>query len=387
MSTGEFGVGSLACFSSLDQVGEGTYGYVYRGTDKRNGNVVALKRLLFHRENAGFPLSAVREIKFLKSLQHKNIILLKDVVSSKGCEHIEKCLRTDTNRTEERGEKPDATESSDHTRNALREWGNLYLVFEYVEHDLGGLIDAKYSFSTREVKCIARQLLDVLDYLSEKKILHRDIKSSNILLTNRHQVKLADFGLARSILSSDGRELRQDLTNNVVTMWYKPPELLLGATRYNYAVDLWSTACVLAELELGRPLFPGRTEVEQLDFISKALGTPTADSCGDLKNLPNYDMLRNLPRVSNTLRTSYYGKLSDMSINLLERVLVFDPSRRASAKILLSHQYFTTQPLPPMEPTDLEPMRIDPGVSYHEYRTKQLKRQRENAPERIETAP
>jgi cyclin-dependent kinase 12/13 len=220
----------------------------------------------------------------------------------------------------------------------------------------------------------------VLDYLQEKKILHRDIKSSNILLTNRHQVKLADFGLARSILSSDGRELRQDLTNNVVTMWYKPPELLLGATRYNSAVDLWSTACVLAELELGRPLFPGRTEAEQLDFICKGLGTPSADSCGDLKSLPNYEtMLLSLPRLNNTLRSSYAGKLDPMSINLLERVLVFDPSRRASAKILLSHQYFLTQPLPPNEPTDLEPMRIDAGVSYHEYRTKQLKRQREQS--------
>jgi len=115
-------------------------------------------------------------------------------------------------------------------------------------------LDSKYKFSLRQIKCIMRQLFDVLDYLYEKKILHRDIKCSNILLSNRHHVKLADFGLARSFQSFDGRDLNCDMTNNVITMWYKPPELLLGAVRYSSGVDIWSVgkciSCIICFMTL-----------------------------------------------------------------------------------------------------------------------------------------
>ena len=331
-------------------------------------------RLLFHKEHLGFPLNAVRELKFLKCLQHKNVVQLKDVVTSKGCEMIEKNVKTDSNRSEERKTTAEKNQNS-----ILSLCGNLYLVFEFVEHDLGGLLDSKYKFSTREVKCIAKQLFEVLEFLSEKKVLHRDIKSSNILITNRHQVKLADFGLARSIQSADGRELRADLTNNVVTMWYRAPELLLGAVRYSHSVDVWSVGCVLAELELGRPLFPGRTDVEQMDVICRILGTPNEELWSGVYKLPCYDSIwKNMTSYSSTLKTACNGRLSDGLIDLLERVLVFDPSRRVSAKIVLSNKYFLTQPLPPIDPTDLEPLNVTAGVSYHEYRTKQQKRQRGN---------
>jgi cyclin-dependent kinase 12/13 len=324
----------------------------------------------------GFPLNAVRELKFLKCLQHKNIVQLKDVVNSKGCDAIEKETKTDTNRSED---KKSTKDQDRHESEILSACGNIYLVFEFVEHDLGGLLDAKYKFSIREVKCIAKQLFEVLEFLSEKKILHRDIKSSNILITNRHQVKLADFGLARSIMSADGRDLRLDLTNNVVTMWYKAPELLLGAVRYAHSIDVWSTGCVIAELELGRPLFPGRTDIEQMDLVCRTLGTPSEDIWTGLQKMPAYEsVLLATASYSSTFRSSISGRVSDSLIDLLERILVFDPSRRASAKIVLTNKYFLTQPLPPIDPTDLEPLNVTAGVSYHEYRTKQMKRQREN---------
>lgn len=393
-----FGVGSLGRFTGLDQVGEGTYGYVYKARDQSTGETVALKRsafvrlnqimatyyhfpfyfirLIFHKEITGFPLNAVRELKFLKCLQHKNIVQLKDVVSSKGYEQIEKDIKTDTNRGEEKRSDQEKG-SNGNNKTVLSLCGNLYLVFEFVEHDLGGLLDSKYKFNIREVKCIAKQLFEVLEFLSERKVLHRDIKSSNILITNRHQIKLADFGLARSIQSADGRELRVDLTNNVVTMWYKPPELILGAVRYAHSVDVWSVGCVLAELELGRPLFPGRTDAEQIDLICRTLGTPSDEIWSGLSKMPNYDsLLQHAPTYNSNLRSSVSGKLSDSITDLLERILVYDPVRRPSAKILLTNKYFNTQPLAPLDPADLEPLHIAPGVSYHEYRTKQQKRQR-----------
>lgn len=414
-------------------MGEGTYGYVYRAKDKKTGELVALKRLIFHKEASGFPLCAVREIKFLKSLQHKNIVKLKDVATSKGCEHIEIPVKKDitianqtqtlhrtTNddikvdgkekedmdiesKTNENDDDKDKVKSNDEMKkvkkskiNKEREkieiskrneggelpgCGNLYLVFEYVDHDLGGLIDSKISFPPRAIKSIMKQLLEVLDYLSEKKIIHRDIKSSNILLSNRYHVKLADFGLARSIVGPDGlREGKIDLTNNVITMWYKPPELLLGTQRYSYAVDMWSAGCVFAELELGRPLLPGKSELQQLELICKSIGTPTEESWSGVTSLPNYDsLLRNMQKYNTNFRSSYATLIPDSLIGLLERILVLDPSRRTSARIALSNNYFLTPPIAPHDPAELEPLNIDGGVSLHEFQTKQKRKQKEES--------
>ena len=263
-------VSSIACYDAQDQVGEGTYGYVYRAIDKRNNSVVALKRLIVHKDYLGFPLCAVRELKFLKSLQHKNIVRLLDVAISKGVMHLDKAIKTDKDgagagagvaagagaaaaggagagagagaggvaarsgtkagvsdvgkdgtAVRKKSEHEKAKERDQEASSlVLSRCSNLYLVFEYVEHDLGGLVDAKYSFQPRVFKSIIKQLLEVLDFLETKKILHRDIKSSNILISNMHQIKLADFGLARSTLNvTCGTEGKMDLTNNVVTMW------------------------------------------------------------------------------------------------------------------------------------------------------------------------
>jgi cyclin-dependent kinase 12/13 len=161
-------------------------------------------------------------------------------------------------------------------------------------------------------------------------------------------------------------------------MWYKPPELLLGAVRYGSAVDMWSAGCVLAELELGRPLFPGKVELEQLDLICRALGTPGEDMWPGVSAMANFsDLLKNLPKYAASLKISYGSKLSEPALNLLERILVVDPARRSSAKIALTNKYFLTSPLPPIDPADLEPLNVTSGVSYHEYKTKQVRKQRE----------
>eukprot|EP00605_Chrysophyceae_sp_TOSAG23-4_P000135 GSChrysophyteH1.ASY1.ANO1.154.1 assembled CDS len=287
------------------------YGFVYRA-QALNGDLVALKRLVIHKEHMGFPLCAVREIKFLKQLRHRNIVQLRDIITSKGCEQMEVAC------------------------------GSLYLAFEYIEHDLGGLVDAKYRFSDISLKCVMKQVFDALAFLAENRIIHRDIKCSNILISSHHYVKLADFGLARSAALPDGREGRIDMTNNVVTIWYRAPELLLGSQRYSYGIDVWSAGCVFAELARGRPLFPGKTEVEQLDLIFRTLGTPSV-------------------------------------ADLLDRIFAMDPSRRCSARTVLSSRYFMTPPLPPADPASLPPLDLAAGTSLHEFETKQRRKAKERA--------
>ena len=356
MPTG--GVGSISCYHNFEQVGEGTYGYVFRAVDRRNNELVALKRLIFHKENLGFPLCAVREIKFLRSLHHKNIVKLLDIATSKGCEGYDGLIKPKTQKEEpavaadptaagggeEGKESKDVKEGKESKRDPqdscleLQRCGNLYLVFEYVEHDLGGLIDAKYKFPTKAVKSIMLQLLEVLEFLIEKKIIHRDIKSSNILISDRHVIKLADFGLARSRTASDGREGKVDMTNNVITMWYKPPELLLGEQRYSHPVDMWSAGCVLAELELGRPIFPGKSESEQLDLICRVLGTPTEENWPGVTSMNYHDsLLKNMPKYTSTLRQAYSQKISEPVLGLLDRIFVADPTRRFVILCLVSH--------------------------------------------------
>lgn len=320
----------------------------------------------------------MREIKFLKKLQHKNIVKLRDVVTSKGCEHKELPIKAEFQRADAAKAHAAEQAAEEDGYDILKLCGNLYFVFEFVEHDLGGLIDAKYKFSPREIKCIMKQLFEVLDYLQDVKVVHRDIKTSNILLSSRHHVKLADFGLARSLQSHDGRELRVDLSNNVITLWYRPPELLLGAVRYASAVDVWSMGCVLAELELGRPLFPGKTETEQIEMIFRTIGTPDESTWPGLSALSNTDaLLGNLPKYASTLQYNYSGKIPETSMNLLERILVADPVKRSSAKIALTNVFFHSAPFPPNDPADLEPLAVSEGISYHEYKTKVTRKQKE----------
>lgn len=323
-------------------------------------------RLNIQKEHSGFPLCAIREIKFLKTLNHNNIVKLQNVVTSKGYQ---------TNDTFQNDKKSDQETINKDGESIFKLSGNLYFVFEFVEHDLGGLIDSKYEFSTISIKFIMKQLFEVLEYLHDKKIIHRDIKSSNILIKNNFIVKLADFGLARSLPHFDDKI---ELTNNVITLWYRPPELLLGSTNYSSSIDIWSVGCVFAELELYRPIFPGKSEPEQLEIIFRYLGSPNEESWPEAYKYPYYDkLMKPLTIYNSNIKLSFASKISESSLGLLERLLVKDPSKRYSARSALSDRYFLTRPLPPSNPEDLEPMKFDINTSFHEYKTKMTRKKNE----------
>ena len=382
--------GTIYGYTAVEMVGEGTYGSVYKAKSKTTGEKVALKKLILHKESAGFPLFAVREIRFLRCLQHRNIVQLKDVVTSKGCEW---------------SELPSKNENHDDIK--LSPLGSLYLVFEYVEHDLAGLIDSKHKFSPRAIKCIMKQLFEALEYIHSRNCVHRDIKSSNLLITSRHHLKLADFGLARTISKVDSKT-NLNLTNNVVTLWYKAPELILGSRCYTESVDIWSAACVLAELELGRPLFPGRTDVEELRLIYDVIGTPTEASYPEMCSLPRYvELTKSLNSNNNgsnssssnsssssSSSSSMNGKInirsswittrgiSEAVLSLLERVLVPNPLNRLGARSVLENRYFKAHPTPPNDPGELDPLVFK--MELHEYQTKKKRKQEKQEKEEKE---
>jgi serine/threonine protein kinase len=234
MSSSVFGgCRSVDSFQKINRIGEGTYGYVYRAIDKETSGVVALKRLIMHNEDYdGFPLTSLREIKLLKRCNHPNIVKLIDIVV---------------------GSKRDA----------------VFLMFEYCEHDLAALLTGvKNPFKESEIKCLVQQLLSAVEYIHRNWIIHRDIKLSNLLYNSKGQLKLADFGLARTM----SQPSPVALTQKVVTLWYRSPELLLGCETYTLAVDIWSVGCIMGELLLNRPMLAGDDELQQLQLVFKLLG-------------------------------------------------------------------------------------------------------------------
>ncbi|GJN16677.1 hypothetical protein PR202_gb03694 [Eleusine coracana subsp. coracana] len=220
--------------------------------------------------------------------------------------------------------------------------GSIYMVFEYMDHDLTGLADRPgMRFTVPQIKCYMRQLLTGLHYCHVNQVLHRDIKGSNLLIDNEGNLKLADFGLARSF-SSDHNG---NLTNRVITLWYRPPELLLGSTKYGPAVDMWSVGCIFAELLNGKPILPGKNEPEQLTKIFELCGTPDDLIWPGVTKMPWYNNFKP-PRPLKRRVKEFFKHFDRHALDLLEKMLTLDPSQRISAKDALDAEYFWTDPLP-----------------------------------------
>ncbi|KAG6398734.1 hypothetical protein SASPL_140203 [Salvia splendens] len=305
------GCRSVDEFERLNKIDEGTYGVVFRARDKKTGEIVALKKVKMEKEREGFPLTSLREINILLSFDYPSIVDVKEVVVGSNLDSI-------------------------------------FMVMEYMEHDLKALMETmKQPFSQSEVKCLMIQLLEGVKYLHDNWVLHRDLKTSNLLLNNRGELKICDLGLARQY----GSPLKP-YTHLVVTLWYRAPELLLGAKLYSTAIDMWSLGCIMAELLSKEPLFNGKTEVEQLDKIFRILGTPNETIWPGFSKLPGVKV-NFVKHQYNLLRrkfpaTSFTGSpvLSDTGFDLLNRLLTYDPDKRISAEEALNHEWFSEVPLP-----------------------------------------
>jgi len=324
-----------------EQVGEGTFGEVFKAKELDTGDVVALKKIRMRNEKEGFPITAIREIKLLRDLDQENIIKLKEVVSS---------------REEDVGRK-----------------GDVYIVFEFMEHDLMGLQDtAKCDFTLPMIKCFAKQLLTGLHFCHKRNIMHRDIKGANLLISKQGVLKLGDFGLSRSFVSGDAN---YKYTNRVVTLWYRAPELLLGATNYGPEIDNWSAGCIIAELLMKKAIFPGRDEREQIDKVFSICGSPTEARWPGVTSLPLYHSLSEQQRDP----TKYPDRLSQHltryrlgsnAASLLSSLLNINPQTRMKAHEALDHDWFWEDPLP-CEPERLSDYNY---ASSHEYVTKKRKK-------------
>ncbi|EIN10645.1 Pkinase-domain-containing protein [Punctularia strigosozonata HHB-11173 SS5] len=311
-------------YSIVSQVGEGTFGKVYKARNAVTGVHVALKRIRMEAERDGFPVTAMREIKLLQSLRHENIVRLYEMMVSNG---------------------------------------NVYMVFEYMDHDLTGILSqTQFSFTDANLKSLCQQMLAGLAYLHHKGVIHRDIKGSNILVNNRGELKLADFGLARFYQ----KRRRSDYTNRVITLWYRPPELLYGATVYGPEVDMWSAGCIMLELFTKKPVFQGNDEIHQLDVIFKILGTPTTERWPGVTELPWFELVKPKEVIPNHFRGLFQKWMSPAALDLAEQLLDYEPSRRISAVQALDAPYFTQEDPPAVLPTDLSSLEGE----WHELETK-----------------
>ncbi|KAM3417441.1 hypothetical protein BST61_g5687 [Cercospora zeina] len=313
-------------------VGSGTYGKVYKAIHVYTGGMVALKKIRMEGERDGFPVTAIREIKLLQSLNHVNVVPLLEV---------------------------------------MVERNDCFMVFEYLSHDLTGLLNhPTFTLTNAHKKHLAKQLFEGLDYLHKRGVLHRDIKAANILISKTGELKLADFGLARFYQ----KRQKQDYTNRVITIWYRSPELLLGETQYGPAVDIWSAACVLVEIFTRHAIFPGDgSEINQLDKIYNVLGTPSRSEWPGISELQWYELLRPTQRVPSTFAEKYRERVSPEAFELLQAMFLYDPANRPTAADVLEHPYFTIEEPEPAQVVELANLEGD----WHEFESKALRKEKE----------
>ncbi|VDP20729.1 unnamed protein product [Soboliphyme baturini] len=219
----------------------------------------------------------------------------------------------------------------------------FYLVFAFCEHDLAGLLsNMKVKFSLGEIKEVMKQLLEGLYFIHAQNILHRDMKAANILITKDGVLKLADFGLARPVMKQDPR-----YTNRVVTLWYRPPELLLGDRKYTTAIDIWGAGCIMAELWTRSPIMQGATEQRQIMLISQLCGSIMPDIWPNVVNLDLYRKIELPHGLKRKVKERLQPYVKDpFALDLIDQLLTLDPSRRIDADKALNHQFFWSDPMP-----------------------------------------
>lgn len=311
---GLHGCQHIAEYSILNTIAAGTYGEVFRGRHTRTDEIVALKRFKMEKEKDGFPITALREINMLlKAGGHENIVNVMEILVG-------------------------------HSVN------EVYLAMEYVEHDVKSLIDKmkakKQKFRTGEQKAMMFQLLSGMEHLHNLWILHRDLKTANLLISHSGILKIADFGLAREFGEARDIEKRLKLTPVVVTLWYRSPELLMEPKTYSTPVDMWSIGCIMAEFITMEPFFKGHNEPTQVDLIFRMMGTPNEKTWPTIKELKVWNTVEFNTYKPGNLKKYFRGEklLSETGFDFLKGMLEMDPSNRMTASEALNHPWFSEHP-------------------------------------------
>lgn len=287
-------------YEKLDKIGEGTYGVVYKARDKNTKELYALKKIRLESEDEGIPSTAIREIALLKELQHPNIVRIHDVI---------------------------------HTNK------KLILVFEYIDYDLKKFLQSfDKGIDMKIVKSLLYQLVRGIAHCHQMRVLHRDLKPQNLLVSKEGILKLGDFGLARAF----GIPVK-NYTNEVVTLWYRAPDILLGSKNYSTSIDIWSIGCIFVEMINLKPLFPGSSEQDQLKKIFKIMGTPDPEKWPGLTEYPEWKP-ENFDKYTGESLSKICPKLDSDGLDLLDKMLRCNPAERISGKDAISHPFFKDIP-------------------------------------------
>lgn len=283
-----------------ETLGKGTYGTVVKAICSKSKEEIAIKKIKLDVETEGIPATALREIAILKHYQHANVVKLYHLnLSDK----------------------------------------KIMLCLEYVPYDLKKFWDVEFknkNVNLEIVKTVMYQILKGIDYLHSKKVLHRDLKPQNILIDNNLRIKIADFGLSRTY----SIPIKQ-YTREVLTLWYRSPELILGAEYYSTGIDMWSIGCIFGELFLKKPLFMGDSEINQLFKIFETLGSPNEDTLPGYKTFPHYQTQFPFWEKGTGLKSKLEGTCCNSeALDLLTSMLLYNPAKRISCKEALKHSFF-----------------------------------------------
>ena len=335
-----FIVPQLRVLSALEiegQCGVGTYGSVYKGRDKVSGDQVALKKLKMEHEKNGFPITALREIRILRALKHENIVQLLEIIAC------------DSSGDDDERFKP----------------GDVFMVFEYLDFDLEGLLKSDVHLTADHIRSYTKQLLDGVCFMHRQNILHRDLKGANILITRDNRLKIGDWGLARSYMPSK----KPKMTIDVVTLWYRSPELCLKLKEYGEGVDIWACGCIFLDLHYRRAIMTGETDIQHLELIYQLLGSPEGATRELFSTYPEWGNMQIAETYTSKLRTMFQGKMNSEGLDLVEKMLTYNPNERISAFSALDCPYFFSPRVPEL-PQNLPKFTIENG---HEFEVKQAR--------------
>uniref|UniRef100_A0A8C1DQH9 Mitogen-activated protein kinase n=1 Tax=Cyprinus carpio carpio TaxID=630221 RepID=A0A8C1DQH9_CYPCA len=308
-------------YTDLQYIGEGAYGMVCSAFDNVNKIRAAIKKISPF-EHQTYCQRTLREIKILLRFRHENIIGINDILRARRIEYMR----------------------------------DVYIVQDLMETDLYKLLKTQH-LSNDHICYFLYQILRGLKYIHSANVLHRDLKPSNLLINTTCDLKICDFGLAR--IADPEHDHTGFLTEYVATRWYRAPEIMLNSKGYTKSIDIWSVGCILAEMLSNKPIFPGKHYLDQLNHILGVLGSPSQDDLNCIINMKARNYLQSLPQKTKVPWITLFHKADNKALDLLDRMLTFNPIKRITVEEALAHPYLEQYYDPSDEPVAEEPFTFN----------------------------